>query len=63
IDDYTLVNLSLRREEIAPNLDITLSALNLFDEDAYEPSNGVIPDDYPLEGRSVWLQLSYRFDQ
>ncbi|MGB0204041.1 MAG: TonB-dependent receptor plug domain-containing protein [Neptuniibacter sp.] len=63
IDDYTLVNLSLRRENITPNLDMTLSALNLFDEDAYEPSNGVIPDDYPMEGRSVWLQLSYRFDQ
>lgn len=63
IDDYTLVNLSIRRENIAPNLDMTLRAVNLFDEDAYEPSNGVIPDDYPIEGRSVWLQLSYRFDQ
>ncbi|MFY0675693.1 MAG: TonB-dependent receptor [Neptuniibacter sp.] len=63
IDDYTLVNLSLRRENFTPNLDMTLSVANLFDEDAYEPSNGVIPDDYPLEGRSVWLQLNYRFDQ
>ncbi len=63
IDDYTLLNLSLRRENITPNLDMTLSALNLFDEDAYEPSNGVIPDDYPMEGRSVWLQMNYRFDQ
>lgn len=63
IDDYTLVNLSVRRQNILPNLDLAFSALNLFDEDAREPSNGTIPDDYPLEGRSVWLELSYRFDK
>jgi iron complex outermembrane receptor protein len=63
IDDYTLVNLSLRRQNIAPQLDLTLSALNIFNDDAKEPSNGTIPDDYPLEGRSVWLELSYRFNE
>ena len=63
IDDYTLVNLSVRRQNILPNLDLALSALNLFDEGAREPSNGTIPDDYPLEGRRVWLELSYRFDK
>jgi len=63
IDDYTLVNLSVRRHTLTPNLDLAFSVLNLFDENAREPSNGTIPDDYPLEGRSVWLELSYRFDR
>ena len=61
ISDYTLVNLSLKRRDIVPNVDLTLSILNLFDEDAYEPSDGTIPNDFPLEGRSVWLQLNAGF--
>lgn len=61
IDDYTLVNFTLQRRDIVPGLDLTLSILNLFDENIREPSDGTIPDDYPMEGRSVWVQLQYGF--
>lgn len=61
IDDYTLIDLTLRGKEILPGVDFALAVRNLTDEDAREPSNGTIPDDYPLEGRSVWAELSYTF--
>ena len=60
IDDYTLVDVTLRKSNLLKHLDIALSAHNLFDEDAREPSDGQIPDDYPLAGRSIWLELSWR---
>lgn len=62
ISDYTLVNVTLRRKNITPNLDASLALRNLTDEDAREPSSGEIADDYPLESRSVWLELCYRFN-
>lgn len=62
ISDYTLVNVTLRRKNITPNLDASLALRNLTDEDAREPSSGEIADDYPLESRSIWLELRYRFN-
>ena len=61
IDDYALVDFTLRRINLWKDLDIGLKARNIFDKTAYEPSSGLIPDDYPLEGRSYWLEASYRF--
>ena len=62
IDDYLLVDMSLQRKSLFKHLDIKMSIRNLFDEDAYEPSDGTkISDDYPLESRSIWCELSYRF--
>lgn len=60
IDDYTLVDVTLRKSNLLKHLDIAFSAHNLFDEDARGPSDGQIPDDYPLAGRSIWLELSWR---
>lgn len=62
ISDYTLVNATLRRKNITPNLDVSLALRNLTDEDAREPSSGEIADDYPLESRSIWLELRYSFN-
>ena len=62
IDDYTLLNLTLRRKNVVPDLDLSIAMRNLTDEDAREPSNGAIADDYPLESRSVWLELKYLFN-
>lgn len=62
IDDYTLVNMTLRRENILPSLDLSFSLRNVLDEDAREPSVLEIPEDYPLEGRSAWLEFSYTFN-
>ncbi len=65
IDDYILVDLTLRRMNLVQGLDLTLAARNLFDEDAREPSSGTapiaIPNDYPMEGRSLWAELRWSF--
>ena len=48
-------------------LEWALTASNLFDRDAraptlYNPGLGTaaIPGDYPLPGRSLWLELRYQ---
>ena len=58
ISDYTLVDLSIRykREE---NWESAVSIKNLFDKNAFEPSNGTIPDDYPLSERNINFELRY----
>ena len=61
IDDYLLVDLTLRRDNIIKNFTLALAVRNLFEEDAREPSSGTIPDDYPMEGRNLWAEVSYRF--
>jgi outer membrane receptor for ferrienterochelin and colicins len=66
IKDYELIDLILRKKNIAKHWEAALSVRNLFDEDAripspYSPdaSNGaLIPDDYPMAGRSVWGEVS-----
>lgn len=62
VDDYTLVNMTVRFNSLYKNTQLSLSGRNIFNENAYEPSSGTISDDYPLEGRSFWVELSYRFD-
>jgi iron complex outermembrane receptor protein len=62
ISDYTLMDITLRRKNIMPKLDASLTLRNLTDEDAREPSSGEIVDDYPLESRSIWLELRYSFN-
>jgi len=59
IDDHTQVNLTLRRTNIAKHWEIAASVKNLFDENIMEPSDGSIPDDYPMNERSVFVELSY----
>jgi iron complex outermembrane receptor protein len=69
IDDYHLVNLTLRRTNIAQNWDVAVAVRNLFDEDAREPSpydskapqGSFIPNDYPMEGISFWAELRFHF--
>jgi len=66
IDNYTLVNLTLHRKNIYPGLDLSLALRNATDADAREPSAGdtmpvSIPEDYPLQSRSAWLELKYTF--
>lgn len=56
IADYALVDLAIRYQPTRAGWEIAASLRNVFDKDAREPSNGVIPDDYPLEGRAVYLE-------
>ena len=61
INDYSLVNLTLHRTNIAENWDVTLAARNIFDKNIREPSQAVITDDYPMEGRSFWAEVSFHY--
>ncbi len=62
IADYATVDVSLRRERAFGNWDVKLVVQNLLDRDAREPTfaPGNIPNDIPLPGRSVYLQLVYK---
>ena len=69
IDDYKVVNLSLRRKNIAKNLSAALLVRNIFDENVYDPSpynsnvpsGSFIPGDYPMDGRSIMGEIRFRF--
>ena len=69
IDNYSLVNLSLRRKNIAKHVDLALLVKNVFDEDIREPTaynpdlpgGSEIPGDYPMEGRSIFGELRVHF--
>jgi iron complex outermembrane receptor protein len=61
IKDYDLVNLTLRRKNIAKHWDFAVAVRNLFDEDVREPAPAVVPGDYPMEHRSFWAELRYNF--
>ena len=58
IPDYTFVNLTVRKQ-LSKSVEVATSVRNLFDVVGLEPSNGTIPGDYPLPGRSVFAELSY----
>lgn len=68
IDDYTLLDLTLRYRHPARSWEAALLVRNLFNSDAREPSPGApglpggaaIPGDYPLEGRSLLVEFRYR---
>ncbi len=59
VDDYTIVDLTLVGRELLRGVDVTFSVRNLTDEDAFEPSlaPGLIPNDLPLAGRSVFAEI------
>lgn len=62
IPDYTLVDLTLRRESFAGNWDMRAMVTNLFDRDAREPtfqSVGMLSD-LPLPGRAYYIQLQHK---
>lgn len=62
VDDYFLLDMTLHRTSLWRNIDLAIKVRNLLDEKAKEPSDGQkITDDYPLEGRSLWCELRYRF--
>lgn len=61
IADYTVIDFTAKYRNIMPNIDLSAGVRNASKEDAREPSNGVIPGDYPLESRSFWLEFAYNF--
>lgn len=59
IDDYVWLN--TRLEARWQSFNIGFAIKNLTDADAREPSNGFIPDDYPLWGRQWLVDVTYVF--
>ncbi|CAB1367809.1 TonB-dependent receptor plug domain-containing protein [Denitratisoma oestradiolicum] len=60
IDDYTSVNLALRRERMFGNWEFRGTVTNLFDADVREPSLAPatnLPFDLPMPGRGWYVQL------
>jgi len=60
VEDYTTVDVSLRAENIFPNVSVGFSVNNLTDENALEPSvaPGNIANDLPLAGLSLTAEIS-----
>lgn len=69
IDDNKTIDLVLRSHQPIGGLDVSLIARNVLDSDVREPSTSQnvampeIPDDYPLDGRSITLEFEYHFGQ
>jgi iron complex outermembrane receptor protein len=63
IPDYTLVDLTLRRERFAQNWEFSAMVYNLFDRKAWEPTFKAVnmASDLPLPGRTLYLQLQHGF--
>ena len=60
LDDYTVINLTAIYLPIN-NIEFKFSIKNLLDESYYESTNGTIPDDIPMEGRSMFATATYSF--
>ena len=61
IDDYTTVDLALRRRKLFEYFDLAASVQNVFNEDAREPGSAALVNDFPLAGRFYYLEASIHF--
>ena len=68
LDDYTMVDLTMRYKKLKGNWNFALNIRNLFDVKAFEPSPGPnssgfisIPNDLPLAGRHFFAEMRYSF--
>jgi len=59
--DYTSTNLSLHYQPNKSHWKAGMTIKNIFDKKAFEPSDGKIPDDYPLNGRAMSASVEYTF--
>jgi outer membrane receptor for ferrienterochelin and colicins len=63
IADYTTTDLTLRSNRLLKDCELALSLRNLFNVDAREPTLAAaainIPNDLPLAGRNVYVELRY----
>ena len=68
IRDNKTIDLVLRSRHVISGMNMSLIAKNIFDADVREPSLSQnpaapeIPDDYPLDGRSINISFQYHFD-
>jgi len=64
IPNYTTTDLTLRSDRLHKDWELAFSVRNLFDVDAREPTMAAsaanLPNDLPLPGRSLYLELRYQ---
>ena len=65
IDDYTIVDFTLRKSYLSDQLELSLISKNIFNDDAREPSpNGqpipAITNDLPLARRRIYGEIRYK---
>ena len=62
IADYSTLDLTLRREKMAGDWDVSATIRNLFNRDVREPSlaPGNIPFDLPMPRRTFYVQVQYK---
>jgi iron complex outermembrane receptor protein len=65
MDSYTTVDLALTLKNFYRTLEVQAAIHNLFDENYEDPDTSgaleLVPDDFPREGTSVMLSVSYKF--
>ena len=66
IDDYDIFDMTLRTNAFSNRWEFALSARNLFNKRAFEPSQNsafgpAIPGDLPLARRSVWGEFRFNY--
>ncbi len=66
VTDYTWVDLTLRRKQLAEHWEVAFSVRNLLDANARDPSlfgrtSASIPNDLPLAGRSFFGEVRLNF--
>jgi iron complex outermembrane receptor protein len=59
VPDYTLADLTLKREKFADDWEANVGVYNLFDRKAWEPTfrSSNMTSDLPLPGRTIYIQL------
>lgn len=60
LDDQITVDGALSVHPVE-GLDLTFSVFNIFDADLREPAPAVVPDDYPMPGRTFFFRVRYSF--
>ena len=61
LDNYTLVDLTLRKQTQDRSWEFAASVRNLFDKQSFEWGRNATTGDYELQGRSAYAEVSYHF--
>ena len=61
LSGYNTVDLTVRSAHEGKSWNTAISVRNLFDADVREPASISLPNDYPMPGRSVYVQGTYTF--
>ncbi|MCP4683339.1 MAG: TonB-dependent receptor [Desulfobacterales bacterium] len=61
IKDNTIMNMTIRRKNITQHIDLAFSVRNLLNEDIREPTSSDIPNDFPMESRSIYAEMTYHY--